>query len=188
MWWLGISLMDLLAYGQWRTLIAQSHIYLGFMWKKSTLTHIPLGPWCENNLFWTRHWETLSMVLILSTWSPDTPELNASFNEADAMPSSVSSGYLHWLGTIFGNSGPQHAPSTKSNKLWCQTRALFQPVPQAGKMSAPELICYFSSLQQHLDSRLLCHKIKSLWILPIKGLFRVFLIFRLAVVQLLMQL
>ena len=77
------------------------------------------------------------------------------------MPSSVSSGFLDLVPTISDNSRVQLVTSTKSHKLWCQVRALLLPVPQAGKMSASKLICYFPVIQQHLDSRLLCLLITS---------------------------
>ena len=46
----------------------------------------------------------------------------------------------------------------------------------------------FPVIQQHFDSGLLCHLIISLWILPIRGLNRIILIFILALVLLLMPL
>ena len=53
-------------------LIAQSHIYPGFMGKMSTLTYFPLEPGCEDYSIWTRYWRTLSMVLMLFSWNPLT--------------------------------------------------------------------------------------------------------------------
>ena len=51
------------------------------------------------------------------TDSTDTPELYASLDEADAMPSSVSSGLLCLIGTISDNSQPQLTLSIKCHKL-----------------------------------------------------------------------
>ena len=82
------------------------------------------------------------MVFILSSHSlVNTPKLDAFSDNADAVS---SSGFLHSVGTISDNSRPQLAPSIKYCKLWCQARALFLPVAQAGKMSASKLIHYFS--------------------------------------------
>ena len=52
--------------------IAQSHIYPSFTVRMSTLTHFPLEPGCENYSFWTKQSQTLSMVLILSSWTLST--------------------------------------------------------------------------------------------------------------------
>ena len=68
--------------------------------------------------------------------SVDTPELDASLDEANAMHSSVSSGILCLVNTISDNSRPQLAPSVKSQKLLCQARALLLPIPQVGKIPA----------------------------------------------------
>ena len=55
----------------------------------SLLTHFLLEPRCEDYSFLTKWLKTLSMVLILSTLNADTPELDASFDEVDAVPFSV---------------------------------------------------------------------------------------------------
>ena len=75
----------------------------------------------------------------------ETPELDASLDEPDAIPSSVSSGFIHSVGTLSENSKLQLAPSLRSCILCCQARAFLAPVPLAAKMSASKLICYFSS-------------------------------------------
>ena len=77
--------------------------------------------------------------------SIDTPEVDASFEEADAMPSCFSSGFLHSVSTISDTSRLQLDPNIKSCKLWCMASALILSVPQVGKMSVSRLICYFSS-------------------------------------------
>ena len=79
------------------------------------------------------------------TDSLETPELDASLDEPDAIPSSVSSGFLYLVSALSDNSKLQLAPSIRSHKLWCQARALLAPVPLAIKMSASKLIFYFSS-------------------------------------------
>ena len=79
------------------------------------------------------------------TNSLETPELDVSLDEPDAVPSSVSSGFLCWVSTLSDNSKLQLAPSIRSCKLWCQARALLVPVSLATKMSASKLIHYFFS-------------------------------------------
>ena len=79
------------------------------------------------------------------TDSLETPELDTSLEEADAIPSSVSSGFLHMVSTLSDNSKPQLAPSIHTHKLWCQASTLLVPVSLATKMSASKLIHYFSS-------------------------------------------
>ena len=71
--------------------------------------------------------------------------MDASLDEPDAIPSSVSSGFPHLVSTLSDNSKVQLGPSIRSCKLWCQARALLAPVPLATKMSASKLIHYFSS-------------------------------------------
>ena len=97
-------------------------------------------------LFWTRPWldfeQGLDSILINSL---ETLELDTSLDEPDAITSSVSSGFLYSVSTLSDKSKLQLASSIKSHKLWCQARTCFAPVPQATKMSACKLICYFSS-------------------------------------------
>ena len=77
------------------------------------------------------------MVWILFYWTPLTPELYASLDEADAIP---SSGFLCSVISVSDTSRLQLAPSIKSDKLSCHARALLLPVLQAGIMSASNLI------------------------------------------------
>ena len=72
--------------------------------------------------------------------SVNTPELYASSYETEAWPSSVSSWFLLLVSTILENSRLQLAPSIRSHELSCLTRTLLLPIPQAGKMSASQLI------------------------------------------------
>ena len=79
------------------------------------------------------------------TDSLETPELDTSLDEPDAITSSVSSGFLCSVSTLSDNSKLQLAPSIRSHKLWFQSRALLAPVPLATNMLASKLIHYFSS-------------------------------------------
>ena len=72
-------------------------------------------------------------------------ELDASLDDPDAIPSSVSYGFLHLVSTLPDNSKLQFAPSIRFHKLWCQARALLAPVPLATKMASSKLIHYFSN-------------------------------------------
>ena len=127
-------------------LVAQSHIYLHFTDKMSTLTQFPLEPRCEDYYFLDQALKDFEHGLdSVIRDHIDTPELDASFHEADAMPSSSSSGLLCSVNANSDNSRPQPAPSIKSHKLWFQVMALYLPVPQAGKMLSSKLIHYFSS-------------------------------------------
>ena len=77
--------------------------------------------------------------------SINTPELDVSLDEVDAIPSSVSSAYLCLVSTLSDTFRLQLTPSIKSHKLNCQARALLFPVLQAAKMSASQFIHYLSS-------------------------------------------
>ena len=79
------------------------------------------------------------------TDSLETPELDTSLKEPDAITSSVSSRFLHSVSTLSDNSKLQLAPTIGTRKLWCQARALLAPVSLATKISASKLIHYFSS-------------------------------------------
>ena len=79
------------------------------------------------------------------TDSLETPDLDTSLQESDAVTYSVSSGFLHSVSTISDNFKPQLAPSIRTHKLWCQARALLTPVSLATKMYTSKLIHYFSS-------------------------------------------
>ena len=126
--------------------VAHSHIYPGFTGKVSSLTHFRLEPGCEDYSFLDQAMADFQQGLdsILAN-SLETPELDTSLDEPDAITSSVSSAFLCLVSTLSDNSKLQLAPSIKSHKLWCQARALLAPVPLTTKMSASKLICYFSS-------------------------------------------
>ena len=127
--------------------VAHSHIYPGFTGKVSSLTHFPLEPGCEDYAFLDQDVADFKQGQdSILTDSLETPELDASLDEPDAVTySSVSSGFLHLVSTLSDNSKPQLAPSICTHKLWCQARALLASVSLATKMSASKLICYFSS-------------------------------------------
>ena len=126
--------------------VAHSHIYSEFTGKVSSLTHFPLVPGPGDYSFLDQAMADFEQGLdSILTDSLDTPELDTSLDEPDAITSSVSSGFLHSGSTLFDNSKPQLAPSIRYHKLWCQARALLAPVPQAIKMSASKLTHYFAS-------------------------------------------
>ena len=98
-----------------------SHIYPGFTGKVSSLTHFPLELGCEDYSFLDQAMADFEQGLdSILTDSLETPELDASLDEPDAIPSSVYSGFLHSVSTLSDNSKPQLAPSIRSHKLRCQ--------------------------------------------------------------------
>ena len=67
------------------------------MGKVSTLTHFPFEPGCEDYSFLDQPVEDLEHGLdSILMESFNTPELDVSHDMAHAIPSSVSSDYLHW--------------------------------------------------------------------------------------------
>ena len=112
-----------------------------------------------------------------------TTELVASFDKPDVMISLVSSGFL-WsintvsvtvncsllLGSVFMNYVARMGHHFCLDYWWAKCQLL-------------NWFSVFPVIQQHLGSRHICHQTRSLWILPIRRL-----IFRLALVQLLMTL
>ena len=116
------------------------------MGKVSTPSPSPLETGCQDYSFLDQTVEDFEHGLdSILTKSVKTEELDASFDAADTMPSSVSTGYLYLAGAISNISKPQLADSIKSCKLWCKARTLLLPVPWASKMSASKLTHYFSS-------------------------------------------
>ena len=117
--------------------IAWSHIYLAFTGKVSTLTHFPLEQGREDYSFLDQAVKDFEHGLdSICTGSVDIPEMEVSFEEADAMPSSVSFTFLCLVSTHSDNCRLQLAPSIKCLTSWCQSRASLLPVAQVGKMSA----------------------------------------------------
>ena len=140
-----------------------SHIYPGFTGKVSSLTHFPLEPECEDYAFLDQAVGDFEQGLdSILTDSLETPKLNASLEEPDAITSSsVSSQFLHSVSTLSDNSKLQLASNIHTHKLWCQARALLAPVSLATKMSASKLIHYFLATLLPLDSGPLLHQITS---------------------------
>ena len=136
--------MSLLAPGLQSSLLPTSTFILG---KVSSLTHFPLEPGCAYYAFFGSGCSDFEQGLdSILTDSLKTLELDTSLDEPDAVTSSsVSSGFLHLVCTLSGNSKPQLAPSIQTHKLWCQARGLLALVFLATKMSASKLILYFSS-------------------------------------------
>ena len=126
--------------------VAHCHIYPGFTGKVSSLIHFHVGPGCEDSSILDQVMADFEQGLdsILTNFL-ETPELDASLDEHDAIPSSVASEFLCLVSTLSDNSKLQLAPSIRSHKLWCQARALLALVPLVTKMSASKLICYFSN-------------------------------------------
>ena len=93
--------------------VACSHIYPRFTGKVSSLTHFPLEPGCENCAFLDQviadFKKSLDSIL---TDSLETPELDTSLDEPDAVTSSsVSSRFLCSVCTLSDNFKPQFPPS-----------------------------------------------------------------------------
>ena len=94
--------------------VACSHIYPGITGKVSWLTHFPLEPGCEDYSFLDQVMADFEQGLYsILTDSLETPELDASLDEPDAFPSSVSSGFLCLVSTLSDNSKLQLASSIK---------------------------------------------------------------------------
>ena len=105
-----------------------------------------MEPSCEDYSFLDQAFADFEQGLdSILTNSLETPELDTSLDELDAIMSSVSSGFLCSVSTLSDYSKPWLASSIRSCKLWCQARALLAPVSLATKMSASKLIHYFSS-------------------------------------------
>ena len=126
--------------------VAHFHIYPGFTGKVSSLTYFPQEPGCENYSFLDQAMTDFQQGIgSFLTDSLETPGLDTFLDKPDAIPSSVSFGFLHSVSILSDNSKLQLVPSIRSHKLWCQARALLAPVPVATKISASKLIHYFSS-------------------------------------------
>ena len=85
--------------------VALSHISHGFMGKMSSLTHFPLEPGCEDYSFLDQALVDFEQGLVsVLTDSIETPQLDTSLDEPDAITSSVSSRFSHSVSTISDNS------------------------------------------------------------------------------------
>ena len=126
--------------------VAHSHIYPEVTGKLSSLPLFPLEPGCEDYSFLGQATVDFEQGMdSILTNSLETRELDASLDKPDAIPSSVSLGFLCLVSTLSDNSKLQLAPSIRTHKLWCQVGALLAPVPLATMMSASKLIHYVSS-------------------------------------------
>ena len=88
------------------------------MSKVSTLTHFPLEQGYEDYSFLDQVVEDLHNLDSILTYFIKTPEMDASFNEAKSVSSSVSSEFLQLVSTISDISKLQLASSIKSLKLF----------------------------------------------------------------------
>ena len=112
----------------------------------STLTHFPLEPGCADYSFLDQAVKNFEHGIdSFLTDSIDTPQWDTSFDEADAIPSSIFSGFLCSVSIISDNSRLMLAPSIKPHKLWCQARALLYLYHKWVTCNPHKLIHYFSS-------------------------------------------
>ena len=104
-----------------------------------TLAHVPLEPGCEALTFLNKAVKGFEHVLdsfLLD--SVNTLKGDASFDEPDAITSSVSLGFL-WLASTFQITLKlQLSPDIRFHELLSQTRVVLSPVSFVGKMSASE--------------------------------------------------
>ena len=85
--------------------IAQSYIYPDVMGEVPTLSHFPLEPGCEDYSFLDQAVEDLENGLDSILTDPvDAPELKESLDEADAISSSFSSVFFHFISTVSDTS------------------------------------------------------------------------------------
>ena len=140
-------------------IIAQSHIYPGFTCKVSTLIHFPLEP----GSFWMSTLKTEQGLDSVLTDSIDTPELDASFDEADAMPSSVPSGFLCSVNTVSDNCRLQLVPASHLVNFGARLGLYFCLHHRQVKCQPLSWCITFPFIHQHLESGVLCHLILSLY-------------------------
>ena len=102
---------------------------------------------CEDSSFLDQAVEDFELGLYsLLMDSVNTPELNAFFHEADALPSLVAlQGSYSQLILFLSLLDCSLLTSIKSGKIMVPDYGFTFPVPQAGKMSASMLIYCFSS-------------------------------------------
>ena len=128
----------------------------------SSLTHFPLEPECEDYSFLDQDVAYFEQGLdTILTDSIETPELGTSFDEPDAIASSVSSWFLHLVSTISDNSKPQFAPSIRSHKVWCQARTFLHLCLWLPRYQYLNLFVTFLATLQPLGSSLVHHQITS---------------------------
>ena len=135
---LGIKLMSLLTPGQ-QSILLHDHIFI--LVSQASCHHQPTSNLKQGVRiipFWTRKWQTWTRSGFLLIESIETPELDATIEKHDGVPSSVSLGFLCSISDI--SDTPKLQISIKFCKLWGQASALHLPVPVAGKMSTSKLI------------------------------------------------
>ena len=104
--------------------VACSHIYPGFTGKMSSLIQSTLEPGLEDYSFLDQSVADIGQGLdSILTDSIETPKLDTSLDEPDAITSSVSSEFLHLACIISDTSNLHLGPIIGSHKLWCQGRA-----------------------------------------------------------------
>ena len=155
---------------------AYSHIYPGSTGKVSTLIYFPLEPGCEDYSFLDQAVEDMEHILdSILVNSVDILELEASF---DAMPSSVSSGFL-WL--VFSHS----------DNSWLQLTPI-SIVIHCGAEQWHYFYLYHRHVKyQPLHQFIIFPPTEAFWFqasLPSNNITFSFLIFRLALVEWLMPL
>ena len=145
-WWLDIRLfISLLAPG-WQSILFLLTYLSWFMGKVSSPIHFPLEPGCVDYSFLDQAVADFEQSLdSILTDSIKIPELDASFEEPDCVPSSVSSGILCMVNTISDTSKPQLAHSIKSHKFWCQATTLLSHVPIVARYQHVNLFDIFQS-------------------------------------------
>ena len=112
--------------------VARSHIYPGFTGKVSSLTHFPLEPGCEDYAFLDQAVANIEQGLdSILTDSLETPDLDTSLQESDAITSSVSSGFLHSVSTISefqASTPPDNISLNSANRKVDQSLSVFRLV------------------------------------------------------------
>ena len=92
--------------------VAHSHTYPWLTGKVKSVTHFPLELGCENYSFLDQAMADFEHCLdSILTNSLETPDLDASLDEPDAVPSSFSSEFLHSVSTLSDTSKLQLPPS-----------------------------------------------------------------------------
>ena len=85
-----------------------------------------------------------------------------TIDEADRMPSSVTSGFLHSVSTVSYTCIPQLAPSIKFINFGTRLELCFSLSHRHVKYQILSQFINFLAIQLHLDSRLLHHLMTSL--------------------------
>ena len=120
------------------------------MSKVSILTTSDLNHSVRIILLWTTQFSDFEHGLHSNlTNTIETLELDASFDNPNAVIYLFSLGFLCLVSIIYVSSKLQGIPSSKLCKLLCQDRVLLLSAPVVDKMSASTSIHYFPVIQQH---------------------------------------